>query len=458
MREGLHKISASEDTIVALSTPMGRSGIGVIRVSGSLAAQLAGRFFTGPSPLLHSRAVVGSWRDANDAIIDQVVAVLYQGPRSYTGEDVLEISAHGNPLILQQIISTIQASGARAAAPGEFTLRAVANGKMDLIQAEAVRDFIEAQTDTQARAALRQMEGALSKRIRPIKEELIGLIAHTEAGIDFAEDDVELPDVSKMAGQVNSLRTMLSQLQQTYSYGRLLNVGVRLVIAGKPNVGKSSLFNRLVEADRAIVTDVPGTTRDILIESASLDGIPLKVFDTAGVRETGDEVEKIGVSRALETATDGDLLLFVVDGSTGFDDADRSAWERVRRLPHLIVANKADLAWSQDPDLESMRPIHVSARTGSGLEDLRRAIKDFLGHARSEDFAESILTSARQNESVVRAIAHLTASETALIENIPLEMVLLDMYQGLTCLNELTGETTTEDILGRIFSTFCIGK
>jgi len=458
VREGLHKIGGFEDTIVALSTPMGRSGIGVVRVSGLLAAQLAGNFFRGSSALVHSRAVVGSWKDPNDNLVDQVVAVFYKGPRSYTGEDVLEISAHGNPLILQQIISIIQTAGARLATPGEFTLRAVANGKMDLIQAEAVRDFIEAQTDLQARTALRQMEGALSKRVRPIKEGLIDLIAHTEAGIDFAEDDVELPDLQKMADHIHSLAGRLGQLQQTYSYGRLLSLGVRLVIAGKPNVGKSSLFNRLVQADRAIVTDIPGTTRDILTESASLDGIPLKVFDTAGVRETRDEVEKIGVARALETVAEADLLLFVVDASRRLDDADRAAWQTVRNHPHLVVANKADLGLSHDSDLDGLRPIHVSARTGQGLDQLRQAIRDFLVHAPAEGLAESILTTSRQNEAVMRAIGHLGASASALTENVPAEMALLDMYQALGCLNELTGETTTEDILGRIFSTFCIGK
>lgn len=457
MREGLHKISGSEDTIVALSTPIGRSGIGVVRVSGSLASRVGSNFFRG-SGLVHSRAVVGCWMDSNDSVVDQVVAVFYKAPHSYTGEDVLEVSAHGNPLTLQQIIGMIQSAGARLAAPGEFTLRAVANGKMDLIQAEAVRDFIEAQTDIQARTALRQMEGALSRQIQPIKESLIDLIAHVEAGIDFAEDDVQLPDVESMAGRAQSLANSLGRLQKTYSYGKLLSLGVRLVIAGKPNVGKSSLFNRLVEADRAIVTDIPGTTRDIVTESASLDGIPLKIFDTAGVRDTRDDVERIGVARALETAAEADLLLFVIDGSRQLDDADRAALEKVRNLSHLIVANKADLGAFHDAEVDGMKPLRVSAKTGEGIDELRQAIRENLGHAQSEGFTESILTTARQNEAVLGAISHLHVGETALRENVPAEMALLDMYQALGCLNELTGETTTEDILGRIFSTFCIGK
>jgi tRNA modification GTPase len=456
--EGLHKISSADDTIVALSTPMGRSGIGVVRVSGSLVESVARKFFKNSTASAIREATVGTWRDATGNVVDEVVTVFYKKPHSYTGEDVLEISAHGNPLILHQIICTIQSAGVRLATPGEFTLRAVVNGKMDLLQAEAVRDFIDAQTEVQARIARRQMGGALSKKITPIKDALIGLIAHLEAGIDFAEDDVELPDIQKSAQEISGLKNQLIDLQKTYAYGRLLNAGVRIVIAGKPNVGKSSLFNRLVEADRAIVTELPGTTRDIISETTSMDGIPMKVFDTAGVRETGDVVEKIGVSRALETVAEADFILFIVDGSQPIDSDDRAAWERVREYPHLVVANKADLSSASDPDLEKLKPIRVSARTGEGLDELRQVIRAMLGDTRTEELAESILTTSRQNDAVLRAVANLDAGESALLARTPHEMVLLDLYQTLACLNELTGETTTEDILGRIFSTFCIGK
>jgi tRNA modification GTPase len=321
-----------------------------------------------------------------------------------------------------------------------------------------VREFIEAQTDGQARVALRQIEGGVSKHVSPLKQRLVNLIAHLEAGIDFAEDDVELPDAKQSADELLELKAALEQLQRTYSYGRLLTVGVRVVIAGRPNVGKSSIFNRLVLMDRAIVTEIPGTTRDVLSESSDLDGIPVRFFDTAGVRETLDRVEQIGVSRTLETLAEADLVLLTVDGSSKILEEDRAIHERIKGLAHLVVANKLDIASDVDPALEEMRPIWISARTGEGLETLRESIVRILGSERAQSFGESILTTARQNETVSNAIASLAAGESALRNGTPHEMALLDIYQGLSFLNELTGETTTEDILGRIFSTFCIGK
>jgi len=401
---------------------------------------------------------VGRWESADGEFVDEVVGVLYKRPHSYTGEDVLEISAHGNPLVLSRIIRMIQSSGARLAMPGEFTLRAVAHGKMDLIQAEAVREFIEAQTDSQARIALRQIEGGVSKRLSPLKHRLVDLIAHLEAGIDFAEDDVELLETRRAVDELVQIRTTLEELRRTYNYGKLLTSGVRIVIAGRPNVGKSSLFNRLVLMDRAIVTEIPGTTRDVLSEPSDLNGIPVHFFDTAGVRETLDPVERIGVSRTLETLAEADLVLLVVDGSSHLGEEDRAIHERIKDLPHLIVANKRDITMTADPVLHRLTPIWISARTGDGLETLRESIARVLCSDRAQGFGECILTTSRQNEAVSSAIDVLAAGENALRNGTPHEMALLDIYQGLSFLNELTGETTTEDILGRIFSTFCIGK
>jgi tRNA modification GTPase len=451
VREGLHKVVSSEDTIVAISTPMGRSGIGVIRLSGPQAKAIGERFLKLASPLTHQHARVGQWQDANGDVVDDVVATFFRSPQSYTGEDLLEVSGHGNPLTLNRIVEMTQSAGARIANPGEFTFRAVANGKMDLMQAEAVRDFIDAQTDAQARIAMRQLSGALSKKLTPVKSELVDLIAHLEAGIDFAEDDVEIPDAGPIARRAASLLPVLKELEESYAYGRILNEGIRIVILGKPNVGKSSLFNKLVSSERAIVTDVPGTTRDVVSEAANLDGIPIKFFDTAGVRETEDQVERIGVTRTLETLSESDLTLFVVDGSRALGDEDRRLQDTVRDIPHLMVANKSDLG-------QLTEGLAVSAKTGEGLDKLREAIREFLGGGRGESVGESVITSARQHEAVSRAIVALEAGEQALRGGTPHEMALLDLYAGLSALNELTGETTTEDILGRIFSTFCIGK
>jgi tRNA modification GTPase len=458
VREGLHKIVSSDDTIVALSTPMGRSGIGVVRVSGSDARRICGQFLAPPAPLNHRSVTIGRWQTLDGDTVDEVVVVSFHHPHSYTGEDVVEISAHGNPIVLNKIITMIQSAGARIAAPGEFTLRAVAHGKMDLIQAEAVRQFIEAQTDGQARIALRQLDGEVSKRVAPLKQSLVGVIAHLEAGIDFAEDDVELPDARKTADEIGGVRVALEQLQQSYSFGRLLSTGARIVIVGRPNVGKSSLFNRFIAMERAIVTEIPGTTRDVLSEIADVNGIPVRFYDTAGVRETTDRVEKIGVSRTLETVSEADLVILVIDGSSQLVDDDLAVYERVRTLQHLVVANKLDVAARRDPAVAELKPIWISARTGEGLDSLRERIEVALMSDRSEGIAGTILTSSRQNETILRAIAGLLAAETALRSGTPHEMALLDLYESLSSLNELTGEITTEDILGKIFSTFCIGK
>lgn len=462
MREGLHKIVSVDETIVAVSTPLGRSGIGVIRLSGRDAVAITKGFFKPlslGSSLEHRMAAVGVWRGRDGTEIDEVVVTVFRGPHSYTGEDVVEISGHGSPLTLKRIVETARSAGARVAGPGEFTLRAVAHGKMDLIQAEAVREFIDAQTEQQAKTALRQMEGAVSNRIRPVKENLVDVIAHLEAGIDFAEDDVDVPDNMAIADRILPLLSALEELQHTFGYGRMLAGGLRIAILGKPNVGKSSLFNRLVAADRAIVTEIPGTTRDVLTETVSMDGIPLRFADTAGIRQTMDRVESLGVSRTFEALSDADLLLVVLDGSATLDDDDEQVLIKVKEIPHLVVINKEDLPQSIDlGSLNGARKVHVSAKTGQGLDRLREAIRAFLLDKKTDTADELVLTSERQNEAVGRAAAGVRAASEGLSANVPHEMVLLDLYQALSALDELTGEVVTDDILARIFSTFCIGK
>ena len=338
-------------------------------------------------------------------------------------------------------------------------MRAVAHGKMDLIQAEAVREFIEAQTEQQAKTALRQMGGSVSNRIRPIKEKLLDIIAHLEAGIDFAEDDVDVPDNTAIVHMIHPLGEALENLEETFGYGRLLVEGFRLAILGKPNVGKSSLFNRLVAAERAIVTDIPGTTRDVLTETVSMDGIPLRFADTAGVRDTSDQVESIGVKRTLETLSEADLALVVLDGSGALDGDDRQVLAKVEHLPHLLLINKSDLPQAIDQGLlNGSGKVHLSAKTGDGLDTLREAIRAILLDGKTDSTDDLVLTNSRQHEAIVKAISNLRTASDALVRNVPHEMALLDLYQGMAALDELTGDVVTDDILDRIFSTFCIGK
>ena len=457
MREGLYKVVSAEDTIVAVATPSGRSALGIVRISGVEAQRIAARFFQ--PGLEHRRAIVGRWRDANAEPVDEVVVTLFQAPDSYTGEPLVEITAHGNPIILNRILRLIQDAGARLADPGEFTLRAVAHGKMDLLQAEAVRDFIDAQTEDQARIALRQMEGTLSRRIRPLQKKLIDVIARLEAGIDFVEDEIEVPDATAHAKTAQDIVLELALLQETFKYGRLLHDGLRLVIVGKPNVGKSSLFNRLVASERAIVAAIPGTTRDVVTETISIDGIPLKVFDTAGIHDTADYVESLGVGRSVDTLTESNLALVVVDGSAALDRDDQQVLGLASRVPHIVVVNKCDLSPRVEVNSPAEIPVvRLSARTGEGFAELDAAFRRFLAERRSDAHSDVVLTTVRQNEAVERAIEALNNGRAAIAAGTPHEMVLLDFYGALQALNELTGEVVTDDILARIFSTFCIGK
>lgn len=453
--QGFEKLSPPDETIVAISTPPGRSGIGIVRLSGRDATDILCVLFRSKVAVKDRRATYGKVLTAEAEHVDDVIATTYKAPNSYTGEDVVEISAHGNPVVLDRIVDLAVAAGARRASPGEFTLRAVAAGKMDLAQAEAVRDFIEAQTQTQARFALLQMEGSLAKQVSPLKESLVGIVAELEAGIDFAEDDVPVPDGAQVAGRIQPISKALAELEQSFKYGRLIANGYCLAIAGKPNVGKSSVFNRLTAMNRAIVTEVPGTTRDVLTETVEIGGIPIRFADTAGVRETSDRVESIGVSRALEALAETDLALAVLDGSQPLDDDDHEVLSRVESLPHIVVINKQDLPGCWQPRGKT-KGVAISAKTGVGLDQLRTAILDRIEGA--VDAERFVVTNARQHAAISLACERLANTENALKGSVPHEVVLLELYSALALLGELTGEVATEDVLGQIFSTFCVGK
>jgi tRNA modification GTPase len=385
--------------------------------------------------------------DDEGRVIDQVVATFFAAPRSYTAEDVVEISCHGAPVVLRHAVTRAAAAGARLAEPGEFTLRAYVNGRIDLPQAEAVRDLIDATTLYQARVAAQQAGGSVSRRIAPLKEQLLELIALLEAGIDFAEDDVSVAPAEEILRRLRPVRSGIEQLAASFAYGGLVRSGITLAIVGRPNVGKSSLFNRLLEQDRAIVTDIPGTTRDLVSETASIGGIPVKLVDTAGIREGTELVESLGIERSYQAMADADLTLVVLDASGPRTAEDEALIARAHR--HLVVENKADLAGAR---------AGVSALTGQGIAELRTQILDAVAPAGAFEHESGFITSVRHEQLLRESAAFLAKAEDAVAAGIPHEMLLLDLYGALRPIDAITGATTADDILNRIFSTFCIGK
>jgi tRNA modification GTPase len=390
--------------------------------------------------------------------IDEAVVTWFKGPHSYTGEDVVEIAAHGSPVVLDLLLRRAIALGARLAEPGEFTERAFLSGRLDLTQAEAVRDLIEAQTLTQARQAASQMGGSLSRRVGPVKQGLVELIALLEAGIDFAEDDVEVTPPEEIARRIGEIRPPLAAMEASFRRGRVIHDGLTLAIVGRPNVGKSSLFNRLVERDRAIVTAAPGTTRDTVTEKIALDGIPLELVDTAGLREGVEEAEQLGIVRSREALADAALVLVVVDATERLYEEEQKLLESLRGRPALVAVNKCDLAeieWNTGV-VEGIPAVRTSALTGEGIAALKERI---LILATGGAAAESgMLTSLRHHQAVTTALEALDAGAQASSGGIPHEMILIDLYRGLWALDSLTGQTTADDVLNLIFSTFCIGK
>jgi tRNA modification GTPase len=450
------------DTIVAISTPPGRGGIGIVRLSGPLAVSIAGELVQLRQPLEHGRARLANVLDVDSnseaGRIDEAVVTWFAAPHSYTTEDLVEVAAHGSPVVLELLLRRALALGARLAEPGEFTQRSFLAGRIDLTQAEAVRDLIEAQTLTQARQAASQMGGALSRRVQPVKRALVELIALLEAGIDFAEDDVDVAPAAEIARRIDELRPPLAALEASFARGRIVHDGLTLAIVGRPNAGKSSLFNRLVERDRAIVTATPGTTRDLVTERISLEGIPLELVDTAGLREAGEEVEQLGIARSREAMADADLVLIVLDATQPLNEEERRLLALVEGRPALVAINKCDLAETEQAagDVAGIPALPTSALTGEGIPALRERILALAtGGAAAEP---GLLTSMRHHQAVTGTLAALADAAQANAGTIPHEMILLDLYRALAAQDSLTGQTTSDDILNLIFSMFCIGK
>jgi tRNA modification GTPase len=466
---------SNDDTIVAISTPPGRGGLGVVRLSGSRAFEIASHLIKLPKlPPETQRATLGTLAHKESGrVLDQVVVTGYRAPHSYTAEDVVEISCHGAPIVLRYLVECCLAHGARAAEPGEFTMRAFLNGRMDLTQAEAVRDLIESQTLYQARVAAQQLEGSLSTRLKPHKQVLLDLIARLEAGIDFAEDDVAVIEWQEILTSLDQISADLQKLVEGYEYGRIVREGLTLAIVGRPNVGKSSLFNRLLNEDRAIVTPIPGTTRDLVAETANLGGIPLRFVDTAGVREALDEVEKIGVERTLSAIADSDLRLLVVDASEPWTEDDTLLLAKLRPLGALLIAlNKWDLP-PQITDVPARfspayatlkggstipEIIRTSALTGEGITELKEKILALVAPTRGLGPEGEFITNLRHQQLIKNSLDGLAKARQAAEQHTHHEMLLLDLYDALRPLDLITGATYADDVLDIIFKTFCVGK
>ena len=408
------------------------------------------------------RVLLKKIRDpVTNELVDRALVTYFRAPHSFTGEDVVEISCHGSPLVLRRVTDIVLKLDGRLAGPGEFSLRALSNRKLNLSQAEAIRDLINAQTDAAANQAIRQMNGEVSHRVRPIKERLVRLIVPLESALEFVEDDLPAIQLEEMKRELVDILCEVTRLAATFQAGHLLRDGVKVTIVGRPNVGKSSLFNRLLGIDRAIVTEIPGTTRDTVQEQIALNGIPVLLTDTAGVRKSNDPIEMMGVERTRRAMAEADLLIVVVDGTAKLSAEDFEFLERTSEGKRVIALNKEDLPGFEDPFVgkvnggENVFP--VAAKTGAGFEELHQAILEAFGVSYGSG-DQLLITDARHYDLLCRTDAELERALKLLSERASEEFSLAHLYNGLRLLGEITGETTTEDILAEIFSTFCIGK
>ena len=449
------------DTIVAVATSPGRSAIGIVRLSGPESLEilrgLVNDYSYTPKPKhLSLKQIVR----ATGEPLDSALVCFFAAPHSFTGEAMVELNCHGSPVILRRVLDLTQSLGARLAEPGEFTLRACRNGKMNLTQAEAIRDLINAQTDAAAVQAARQLKGELSLALEPAKEKLLQVIVRLESALEFVEDDLPRVEVEEIKKELAGAVSIVADLAGTFATGRALREGLKVTIVGRPNVGKSSLFNRLVGLDRAIVTEIAGTTRDSISEAISLRGIPISLTDTAGIRIADNKIEEIGVERTRQAMADADLLVVVIDGSTEISDEDLAIVNQAMRSRSVVAINKCDLgkeARLADQLAESSEVVHVSALTGEGLGELAAAILEPFGAVDSETVG-LLITDSRHFDLLRRTEASLENSVELLTQAASEEIVLVDLHNALQFLGEITGETTADEILGQIFSTFCIGK
>jgi len=455
------------DTICGIATPLGEGGISIIRVSGSDSLKIINKIFKGKnaSDILDMKSYTmryGHICDINSKFeIDEVIISYMKGPRSFTAEDVVEVNCHGGVVSTGRVLEEIIKAGVRIAEPGEFTKRAFLNGRIDLSQAEAVMDIIRAKTDLSMKSAVMQSNGALSKEIDKLREYMLNTLALIEYSVDFTEDDEE-PDETipiRVQEQLTIAIKDINKLLEGANEGRIIRDGLKLAIIGKPNVGKSSLLNCLLKEKRAIVTDIPGTTRDIIEEFISLDGIPVKITDTAGIRETEDEVEKIGVERSREKIDEADLIVLMLDSSCPLESEDREIIDKVKDKKYVVLMNKNDLEKKiSDEDIKDLKNvIYISAKTGFGIDELKEKVKElfFNGEVDSESM---IISNNRHKQALYRALENCQEALDRVKSNEYLDLISIYVTSALKALGEITGSELEEDLINKIFSEFCVGK
>lgn len=464
-------IRSDDDTIAAVSTPLGEGGIGIVRLSGKEAIAIATRIFTSPKRkrphelesfrLAYGHIVV----PASGEKIDEVLLSVMRAPHSYTREDVVEINCHGGMLALRRVLELVLTCGARLAEPGEFTKRAFLNGRIDLSQAEAVIDLIRAKTDESRKIAISHLQGKLSETITSLRDRIADVCVRIEAYIDFPEEDIEVDSREEIERTLGDILQKLHALVETYEEGRFFRDGLSTVIVGRPNVGKSSLLNALLQQDRAIVTEIPGTTRDVIEEYLNIQGLPLRIMDTAGIREVKDLAEKEGVKRSLRSIQYADLVIALFDGSAPLEESDRDVLEKVRDKNCIFVLNKSDLprivdrkAFSSLIDRPTSPVLEISAMKGDGLAELKDAIVQACLKNWREGRDGIVITNLRHKNALHAAMGAIRNAIASLSEDRPIEITALELRDALDRLGEIVGAVTTEDILQRIFSEFCIGK
>ncbi|SFL83550.1 tRNA uridine-5-carboxymethylaminomethyl(34) synthesis GTPase MnmE [Pelosinus propionicus] len=458
-----------EDTISTIATAPGEGAIGIIRISGSLAIKIAETLFRGIKgknieQIASQQVAYGHIIDPNNGqVVDEVLLLIMYGPKSYTREDVVEIHCHGGPVPIKKILALTLEYGARLSEPGEFTKRAFLNGRLDLSQAEAVMDIIRAKTDASLRMAVGHLSGALSDQIRKMRYEILRMIANLEATIDFPEEDIEVLAAQDVRAAVDLLLVDINHLLSTKETGRILREGLETVILGKPNVGKSSLLNALLKEKRAIVTDIPGTTRDIIEEFVNISGVPLKVVDTAGIRETSDIIEQMGVEKAKEFVVTADLILLLLDASLPLSSEDREVLKMLSGKKAIILVNKTDLPVLLNLDevytyIADTKVLKISVMEGIGLAELEQMIVNMVYDGGVAQKEGAFITNLRQANLLEQARHHLEATIATIDEGMPSDCIVIDLKESWDKLGEITGDTLGEDIIDQIFTQFCIGK